>query len=121
MPFRWGASEAAAQVLVDRVKVGRQARSKHADWRGLLTRSVQDGRTLLRQVLAGAVRFTPEGDQFRFEGLAAMEKLLAGSVATEMASPPGTAPHWKTVTEISGRLSPDRRPVQQRVWCFGSQ
>ena len=70
----------------------RHVRAKLADWRGLLTENVQDGRTLLRHVLAGPIRFTPAGRQFLFEGLAAMEKLLAGAVATEMASPPGLEP-----------------------------
>ena len=39
-----------------------------AGWRALLTKQVEDGRQLLREVLAGPLRFTPEGRTYRFEG-----------------------------------------------------
>jgi len=38
-------------------------------WRALLSsKHVQDGRQLLREVLAGPLRFVPEGRTYRFEG-----------------------------------------------------
>jgi hypothetical protein len=37
-------------------------------WRALLTKRVEDGRQLLREVLAGPLRFTPAGRAYRFEG-----------------------------------------------------
>ena len=38
------------------------------DWRALLPRHVQDGRQLLRELLAGPLRSTPDGRTYRFEG-----------------------------------------------------
>ena len=49
-------------------------------WRALLTKRVEDGRQLLREVLAGPLRFTPEGKTYRFEGEAAIGRLVAGIV-----------------------------------------
>src|SRR5438093_895731 len=61
-------------------------------WRALLTRRVEDGRQLLREVLEGPLRFTPEGKSYRFEGEIAFGRLLAGmvGVAPLMASPTGS-------------------------------
>ena len=58
-------------------------------WRALLTKRVEDGRQLLREVLAGPLRFTPEGKTYRFEGEAAIGRLVAGIVGlpTVVASP----------------------------------
>jgi site-specific DNA recombinase len=49
-------------------------------WRALLTDHVEDGRQLLREVLEGPIRFTPDGRAYRFEGEAAIGRLLAGVV-----------------------------------------
>ena len=58
-------------------------------WRALLTSRVEDGRQLLREVLAGPLRFTPERKTYRFEGEAALGRLIAGmvGVAPFVASP----------------------------------
>ena len=40
---------------LDRRRVERDLRQKLRDWRGLLTKHVEDGRELLRQVLSGAL------------------------------------------------------------------
>jgi hypothetical protein len=58
----------------------RRAASARASrgWRALLTARVADGRQLLREVLAGPLRFTPEGRTYRFEGEAAIGRLRAG-------------------------------------------
>jgi site-specific DNA recombinase len=63
-------------------------------WRALLTKRVEDGRQLLREVLAGPLRFTPEGKTYRFEGEAAIGRMLAGiaGVAPFLASPTGFEP-----------------------------
>lgn len=37
-------------------------RTKLADWRGLLQRNVEEGRTVLRTLLVGPLRFTPVND-----------------------------------------------------------
>jgi hypothetical protein len=52
---------------------------QHIDgWRALLTKHTSDGRQLLREILAGPLRFTPEGRTYRFEGELAAGRLLAG-------------------------------------------
>ena len=56
-------------------------RSRLEDWRGLLTGNVKDGRELLRRVLVGPLRFTPEKPGYRFEGIAAVGRMLDGVVA----------------------------------------
>ena len=78
----------------DRGRIEREVRHKLRDWRGLLTRHVEDGRELLRQVLSGPVRLWPvEGERrtFRFEGTADLGRLFAGvaGLATCVASPNG--------------------------------
>ena len=67
-----------------------------AGWRALLTKRVEDGRQLLREVLAGPLRFTPEDAAYRFEGEAAIGRLLAGMAGLPpfVASPTGTAKRW---------------------------
>ena len=72
----------------DRKAIETKVRQHVADWRRLLTKQTQDGRQLLREVLAGPLRFTPEGRTYRFEGEAAVGRLLAGiaGLPTLMAS-----------------------------------
>lgn len=87
------AAERSAGAPVSRNQIERTVR-RHVDgWRALLTSHVQDGRRLLREVLAGPLRFTPTGRTYRFEGEAAIGRLLAGmaGLPTVLASPPGFA------------------------------
>jgi hypothetical protein len=65
-------------AATDRHSLERTIREKVADWRGLLTRNVQDGRALLKQLLTGPLRFTPEDSAYRFEGEASFGGLLGG-------------------------------------------
>ena len=59
-------------------------RAKLADWRGLLTRNVSEGRAVLRTLLVGPLRFTPIDEERRrgyaFEGMIALDRLLSGVV-----------------------------------------
>jgi len=59
-------------------------RVKLADWRGLLMRNVTEGRAVLRTLLMGPIRFKPIVEERRrgyaFEGLIALDRLVAGSV-----------------------------------------
>jgi site-specific DNA recombinase len=59
-------------------------RAKLADWRGLLHRNVAEGRAVLRTLLIGPLRFTPVREERRrgyaFEGMLALDRLLAGVV-----------------------------------------
>jgi hypothetical protein len=79
-----------------RAAIERRVRRQLEEWRSLLTRQVQDGRQLFREVLEGPIRFWPiEGQRaFRFEGKADLSEMFAGvaGVATFVASPAGFEP-----------------------------
>jgi site-specific DNA recombinase len=79
----------------DRRTICTAVRQRLTDWRALLTRNVQDGRSLLRQVLSGPLRFTPENGSYRLEGQASFGALLTGiglPPPTMLASPTGFEP-----------------------------
>jgi hypothetical protein len=78
----------------DRTATEREIRRHVNNWRALLTKHVNDGRQLLREVLTGPLTFTPEGRTYRFEGEASIGRLLSGIVGlpTFMASPTGFEP-----------------------------
>ena len=58
-----------------------------ADWRGLLSGSVADGRQMLGEVLEAPLRFTPDGKTYRFTGPVATGTLITGAVLpTKVAS-----------------------------------
>ena len=66
-------------------------------WRGLLASThVHDGRQLLREVLDGPLRFTPDGRAYRFAGDARLGGLLLGVVGlpTEMVAVRGIEPRF---------------------------
>ena len=72
-------------------------KTRLADWRGLLGRQVEQGRELLRSLLAGPVRFTPhlaEPVGFSFAGTIALDRVFSGieGFATLLASPAGVEP-----------------------------
>lgn len=75
-------------------------RAKLTIWRGLIQRSVQDARDVLRELLIGPVRFTPIDEERRrgyaFTFTIALDEVLSGVVElpTKMASPRGTAQGW---------------------------
>jgi site-specific DNA recombinase len=77
-----------------RTSIEAQVRVRVADWRAKLTASVADTRQLLREVLAGPLRFTPDARTYRFEGDAAIGRLLTGMVglATFVVRPGGFEP-----------------------------
>jgi site-specific DNA recombinase len=91
------AAESANYTRIDRRAIAEHVRAKLAAWRDLLTDNVQDGRALLRDVLAGPFRFVPENDRYRFEGEAAIGRLLSGvaGLSTLGASPPGFEPGFQ--------------------------
>jgi site-specific DNA recombinase len=75
--------------------------AKLADWRGLLTRNVQEGRAVLRTLLMTPLRFTPVNEPRRrgyaFEGTIALDRVLAGVLELPplVASPAGPDRRWK--------------------------
>jgi hypothetical protein len=76
-------------------------------WRALLTEEVADGRQLLWKILSGPLRFTLDGRSYKFEGDAAIGRLLAGMVGlpTKMASPRGYALVGAPKTFIEGAIA----------------
>jgi site-specific DNA recombinase len=70
-------------------------REKLADWRGLLTRNAESGRAVLKELLVGPLRFTPEVDdrrrRYRFTGAIALDRLVAGVIELKTLTG-GTSP-----------------------------
>jgi site-specific DNA recombinase len=86
-------AETLQHVQVDRASIEAQVQADVANWRALLTGSVEDGRTLLRQVLAGPVQFTPDGDGYSFEAPTAIGSLIGRACRPSgLASPAGVEP-----------------------------
>jgi site-specific DNA recombinase len=88
------AYEALTVVRFDRRSIEQDVKRHLDDWRGMLAKHTSDGRQLLREVLTGPLRFTPEGRTYRFEGEASVGRLLAGvvDVATFMVPVRGFEP-----------------------------
>ena len=86
--------DAVTAQQLNRPRIERDVRQHVTKWRALLSSHVADGRQLLREVLAGPIRFTPAGREYRFEGQAAVGRLLAGvtGLATLGTSPAGFEP-----------------------------
>lgn len=80
-------------VARSRKAIERIVRERLTDWRGLLSANVQDGRELLRRTLAGPLRFTPDDQGYRFDGEAAIGRVLEGVIGVTpfVASPAGFA------------------------------
>jgi hypothetical protein len=85
------ARESFALRRFDRKAIEAKVNDYVKGWHALLTKRVEDGRQLLREVLAGPLRFTPDGKTYRFEGEAVIGQLVAGMVGlpTVLASPTG--------------------------------
>jgi site-specific DNA recombinase len=79
---------------INRRALERQVRERLTRWTSMLTGHVEEGRALFREMLVGPIKFTPEGDHYRFEGVAAMDRLFAGvaGVTPFVASPTGFEP-----------------------------
>src|SRR5207244_2019207 len=62
-----------------------------ADWRGLLRDELVKARQLLRKLVNGRIKFTPEPEQkrYRFEGRAVYGRLLEGVVGQNSWCPRG--------------------------------
>ena len=91
------AHEDADALRFHRKTIEQKVRDHIANWHALLsTKQVQDGRQLLREVLAGPLTFTPEGRTYRFEGEAAFGGMLAGiaGVTTFMVAVRGIEPRF---------------------------
>jgi hypothetical protein len=74
-----------------------------ADWRALLTESVEDGRALLREMLSGPLLFTPGSEGYHFRGPVATGELIAGAIegAHKVASPAGPCVSFHAIVSQS--------------------
>ena len=89
-----------------------------ANWRGLLSGSVADGRQMLREVLEAPLRFTTEGKTYGFTGPVATGKLIAGAVLpTYVASP--TLASWNQVNSWLRQVEALRRAAQVALGPIG--
>lgn len=83
----------AARPRLNRRAIEREVRERLTRWRALLTDHVADGRQLLRELLSGPIRFTPERKTgvYKFEGEIALGHLFTGitGVAPFVVSPSG--------------------------------
>jgi hypothetical protein len=81
---------------INRKAIDAKVREHVARWRTLLTKHAEDGRQLLREVLEGPLRFTPEGKTYRFEGEVGLGALVAGMVGlpTQMVAVRGIEPRF---------------------------
>ena len=76
------------QLHVDRAAIEATVQTEVARWRTRLsTESVEDGRTLLREVLTTPLVFTPEGKGYRFRERVATGELIAGAVNGDLGLP----------------------------------
>ena len=88
-----GAAQAVDQIHADRAEVEAAVHAQVANWRALLTDSVEDGRTLLREVLSAPLVFTPEADGYRFRASVATGELIAGAVSAAGSAEMGAGAH----------------------------
>jgi hypothetical protein len=91
------AAQAVNQIHADRPEVERKVQAQVAAWRALVGSAVvSDGRQLLKEMLEGPLRFTPEGKTYRFVGPVATGRLIAGIVGLppNVASPTDTGRLW---------------------------
>ena len=88
--------EGANAQRFDRNAIEQKVRQHIDGWRALLTKHTSEGRQLLREVLAGPLRFTPEGRTYRFEGELAVGRLLAGmaGLTTTLVAVRGIEPRF---------------------------
>jgi hypothetical protein len=88
------AARAVDQIYMDRGAIEARVQAQVANWRALLTESIEDGRTLLREVLSGPLVLTPNAEGYHFRAGVATGELIAGVIAAgaqEVASPAGGA------------------------------
>ncbi len=79
-----GGAEALAQTRLDRKAITRTVLAAVAKWRALLKGETAEARQVLRDVLAGPIRFTPDGRRYRFEIEMSDDRLLTGAVAAPL-------------------------------------
>jgi len=92
---------------VDRAAIKAEVQTPIGEWSGLLTNSVEDGRTLLREVLSGPLVFTFEGKGYHFRAPVTTGELIAGAVsegAQQVASPAALNP-FLTVGRVERRAA----------------
>ena len=68
------------RLHLDRAAIEATVQAQVAHWRASLTGSIDDGRTLLREVLSEPLVFTPEEKGYHFRGRVATGELIAAAV-----------------------------------------
>ena len=82
----------ARPCSTDRATIVKELSGRLAEWRTLLQQEPSHANRLLRQVLVGKLRMTPEEHGYRFTGTGTIEPIVAGLVPHNLASPTGFEP-----------------------------
>jgi hypothetical protein len=85
------AKTAPEAISAELRRLEQEARAKLADFRAALLGNPIEARAFLRTILAGPLKFTPEGNRFRIEGEVPVTEALFASVP-KYASPGGFEP-----------------------------
>ena len=84
------------RVMLDPSTLRASIEERVRDWRSLLRKHVEQGQQLLRRLIVGRLKVTPqtdaEGRYFAFKGEATWSRLLTGIWPQNMASPAGFEP-----------------------------
>jgi hypothetical protein len=86
------AVRAVDQIYMDRGAIEARVQAQVTNWRGLLTESLEDGRTQLCEVLSGPLVFTPITEAYHFRAPVSTGDLIAGVIsdgAQQVVSSPG--------------------------------
>lgn len=72
---------------LDRTALAASVHRRVGDWRALLDRRPEQGRQLLREMLAGPITFTPAGGAYQFRGQASFGALAGEASGTPLVVP----------------------------------
>jgi hypothetical protein len=73
-------AETFQHIAIDRAAIEAEVQAEVANWRGLLTGSVEDGRQLLREALEQPFVFQRDGDAYKFTACVATGRLISGVI-----------------------------------------
>ena len=107
-------AETLHQMQLDRAAIEARVQGFVAEWRTLLTEEVEDGRQLLREVLEGPLRFTPDGKVYRFTGQVATGRLITEAVLPTLRASPGGRDGVDKVPGTSGSPRDIRDGLSER-------
>lgn len=105
------ATEARQSVVINRRAVQERVQARADQWRAMLMTSIADGRQVLREVLRGPIRFTPDEATrgYRFEGPLDLGRLLSGVVEPALSVASLMPTSWNQVARWLEQIDGLRR------------